>query len=282
VKPVDLFHIGPQKAATTWVYRCLQAHPEVACPARHEIHYFDVFYARGRGWYESFFTGATEGQKLFDPTTTYIRSPWAAERIAEENSAAQIVLCLRNPIERAHSHWWHERKKEAIRYDFAEVLGNYDLFASWVEPGFYARHLERFFECFPRDQILCQRFEDLERDPQAFLRELLTFAGVDASLRPPVLYEKVNVAGPRQSWREPGYVLDHTRRALSRAGVGYGAVERARRAFPWLRGRADYEAGIDPTLFTSLLEICEPEIERLEELLGIDLEAWRQPPADPE
>lgn len=53
MRPVDLFHVAPPEAATTWVHRWLEEHPEIACPTQHEIHYFDVFYARGRCGYET-------------------------------------------------------------------------------------------------------------------------------------------------------------------------------------------------------------------------------------
>ena len=43
MKPVDIFHIGPQKTATTWVYRCMSEHPELAGPPRDTIHYFDMY-----------------------------------------------------------------------------------------------------------------------------------------------------------------------------------------------------------------------------------------------
>ena len=276
MKPVELFHIGPQKAASTWVYRCLLEHPEIACPPRDTIHYFDMFYTRGRDWYAGFFRDAAPEQKLFDPTYTYIRSPWAPERIARENPAARLVLCLRNPIERAFSHYWHERKKRVIRYEFAEVLRNYDLFASWVEPGFYASHLKRYLEHFPREQLLCQRFELLESDPPAFLHELLSFAGVDTGLRPRVLHERVAPAGAEHNPLSPGYHLFRSQRLLRRLGVSPAALERLRRT-PGLRWHAAYDEGVPPDVHAALLEICGPEIDALESLLELDLSAWRRP-----
>ena len=116
MKPVDIFHIGPQKTGTTWIYRCSREHPEIAVPPKDSIHYFDMFYPRGRGWYAEFFADAKPGQKLIDPTPSYIRSPLAAARIYEENPEAKIVLCLRHPIERAFSHYWHEKKRGRFNF----------------------------------------------------------------------------------------------------------------------------------------------------------------------
>lgn len=276
MKPVDLFHIGPQKAATTWVYRCLQEHPQIACPPRDVIHYYDIFYARGPDWYARFFAGARDDQKLFDPTYTYLRCPWAPERIARDQPRARIVVCLRDPVERAFSHYWHEKKKRVIRYEFADVLRNYDLFASWVEPGFYARHLARYLDHFPRQQILCQRFERLAPDPGGFLNELLDFAGVDPDVCPSLLHERVAAAGAELAPLRPGYWLSRSQRLLRRLGVGPEAIDWMRRHVPGLQWRAEYDAGIPPDLRAALLEICEPEIAELERLLGDDFSAWRR------
>jgi len=172
MRPVDIFHIGPQKTATTWIYRCMLEHPELAGPPKDTIHYFDMFYGKGRDWYAGHFDDAPPSCKLFDPTPSYVRSPWAARRIAQENPSAKIVLCLRNPLERAFSHYWHEKKKAHTNLDFASALSNYDCYASWLEPGFLAEHIEQYLRYFPREQLLCQSFDRLESDPirASFLR----------------------------------------------------------------------------------------------------------------
>lgn len=274
MKPVDLFHVGPPKTATTWVYRCLAAHPGVAVPRVHSIHYFDMHYWRGEDWYASHFASGGPGRLLCDPTFSYLRSPWAARRIAAHNPAARIALCLRHPIDRAFSHWWHEKKKGRQRYPFEEVLRNYDLFASWLEPGFYAEHLERYLEHFERGRILAQRFEDLERDPRAFLRELLSFFGLDAGFVPGVLETPINVAGPRRT--AAGMGLYSVQKAMRLVGLDRSAGFLARS--PLLSGRGEYLRGVPAALHEELMGICEPEIVRLERLLGIDLGDWRSRP----
>ena len=90
--------------------------------------------------------------------------------IPEENRAAKIIVCLRNPVERAFSHFWHERKKKKYNFDFSEVLRTYDLFSSLLEPGFYAEHIERFLGYFPREQILCQLFDHAVREGHLIFR----------------------------------------------------------------------------------------------------------------
>jgi len=244
VKPVEIFHVGPQESGTRWIYRCLAEHPEVACPPADSIHYFDMHFARGREWYTSHFLEAREGQKLFDPTPSYLRSPWAPRRIAQENPRARIALCLRNPIDRAFSHY---RRGEAKRR-FDDVLSVYDCYANWLEPGMYAEHVERLLEHFPPEQLLCQTYDRLERDPRGFLDELFCFLSIDASFTPPVLNRRAD-----------------------------GIMPRSRSAFGWLKSAAGIGDGISSELRDRLEEICEPEIARLERLLEIDLDEWRRP-----
>jgi hypothetical protein len=276
VRPIDVFHIGPQKAASTWMYSCLREHPQIACASKEDLYYLDMNWHRGRDWYLSHFAGAGPNQLLVDFTCTYLRCPQVPERMAEENPGARIIVCLRDPVERAFSHYWHEKKRGRIAYRFSEVLTNYDLFSSWLETGFYARHVGRLLEHFPRDRILCQLYDVLEANPRTFLREALEFLSVDSDFEPSVLERRVNVAGHQQG--PLNLALHKVRRGFQELGLG-GAVQALERRFPALSGKSEYLRGIPPELEATLRRICEPEIERTEKLLGLDLSAWREPAA---
>jgi hypothetical protein len=222
----------------------------------------------------SFYREAQEGQKLFDPTPSYIRSPWAPRRIARENPEAKIVLCMRHPIERAFSHYWHEKKKGKIAFKFSEALENYDLFASWIEPGFYAEHIERYLAYFKREQILCQIFDDLETDPEAFLKQLLTFIEVDPDFTPIFLHRKVNVAG---SSTIMGKLIRKIRSALEYREIDVAFIDLLDLSgiSVAISGKIEYDRGVSQETYESLWEIYEPEITRLEGLLNINLDIWR-------
>lgn len=287
MQPVGVFHIGPQKTGTSWVYRCLREHPEIGAPTTDAIHYFDMLYFRGRDWYASYFPALQGHQIAFDPTPTYIRSQLAPSRIRSENSDAKIIVCLRNPIERAFSHYWHEKKKNKIRFDFSDVLRNYDMFNSWVEPGFYAQHMSNYLAHFSRSQIFCQRFEHLVESPADFLRDIYSFLDIDPNFIPSPISQKVNAAGPRGRW------LGRTVRR-ARLATGNGRARRtSRRSFSpivWSAERTgtgltriesylrrEYDRGVPKSVKEELLKIFEPEIEKTESLLNIDLSDWKEP-----
>jgi hypothetical protein len=249
------------------------------------VNYYDIKYYKGIEWYEKFYDDAEDGDLLFDPTMTYIRSPWAPRRIARDNPEAKIILCLRNPIDRAFSHYWHEKKKGAIDFEFEEVLQNYDLYSSWLEPGFYAEHIERYLRYFDREQLLCLRFRTLKTDPKAFLTRILRFAEVDEEFEPSWLNRKSNEAGGRRTpvnrvWRRVKKAivqspLEQMARDLH-LGRAAQSVEQLPGIGSLLRDRSEYEEGVSPALRAELLEVCDPEIQRLEQLLDLDLDAWRQ------
>jgi hypothetical protein len=274
---VDIFHIGPQKCGTTWVYRCLKEHPQIACPDTDAVHFFDMHFAKGEAWLDAHYPDARPDQKRFEPTPSYIRSPFAAERIHAHNPDARIICCLRHPLERAFSHYWHEKKKGKIRHTFAEGLDNYDLFESWVATGFYARHLERYLGHFRREQILVQWFHDLESDPESFFRNLCGFAGIDPDFRPSLLHRRVNPAVSARYFRTAR--LRKTMATMTAAPLLRRARSPLARLGRALIGRNVPEetlAGVDAGVISQLRSILEPEIARLEKLLDVDLTAWRQ------
>ncbi|MGM0582458.1 MAG: sulfotransferase domain-containing protein [Bacteroidota bacterium] len=283
---VDFFVVGPQKAATTWVYECLKEHDEIVVPINgHLVHYYDIFYQKGEEWYKSFFPEINQDQKFLDPTPTYIRSPWAPKRIAQDNPQAKIIISLRNPIDRAFSHYWHEKKKQKIAFEFEEVLENYDLYSSWIEPGLYAEHIERYLRYFDKEQFLFLRFEDLKRDSEKFLHQILTFIGVNTDFEPSFLNKKANPAKGKHTpiykmWTKLKSIPVGTKFESNLRSLGIDNVVKKLENMPMigkaLNNKDEYERGIPKKFRLELLELIEPEIQRLENLLEMDLSNWRE------
>jgi len=284
MEPIELFHVGPQKSGTTWIYQCLREHPEVAAPVNDSVHYFDINYHRGRSWLDRFYSDRDAGKKRLDPTPSYLRSLLVPARIRQENPDARIALTMRHPVARAFSHYWHEKKKSRFNFSFSEVLDHYDLFASWIEPGFYAHHIDRLLDEFRREQLLVQRYEELASAPGDFLTELLNFYRVDSTFRPDILHERVNVASPRE-----GRLARRARRKAAQWGRRVPAGEHLRSLFHTVHSgdstrqsgvgsrnkRMEYLSEQPQELLEDLIAITLPETERLEAMLEIDLSAWR-------
>ena len=191
---------GVQKGGTTALYDYLADYPDVALSRVKEVHFFDD---ETRDWsrpdYGAYHAGfeAPGGRPCGEATPIYLYWPNALERIAAYNPAMRLVVTLRDPVERAWSHWRMEYARGAELQPFAWCIrqGRQRLFASepwgfhrefsYVERGFYAEQLARLFEIFPREQALVIRAEDLRADPGPVLNQVRRFIGLAEAPPPP-------------------------------------------------------------------------------------------------
>jgi len=116
----NLFICGFQKCGSTWLNEILKQHPNVLVPNQKEIHFFDIHYAKGIEFYSQFFMNYSIQKIIVDNTTSYARDPLAPKRIYNYNPKSKIVFLIRNPIDRAFSHYWHEKRKLKINFKFEE------------------------------------------------------------------------------------------------------------------------------------------------------------------
>lgn len=237
---VGLFIAGVQKAGTTSLDQYLRQHGELAAPAVKETHFFDD---ETLDWtappYErlhAFYPPPRAGQMRFEATP--ISSFWtpALGRIRRYNPQARIILILRDPIERAWSHWSMEVHRGTETFSFAEAIttGRARLVGaplgpawrdhSYVERGFYLPQIRRALLLFPDAQLLFLESRALADDPAGTLARIAAFAGIAPF--PPVapLRERANPlagAAPRPedvALLRALYATD-TRAAVALAGI---------------------------------------------------------------
>ncbi len=113
----DFLVIGAQKSGTSSLFRYLDQHPQVRGSVPKEVHYFSGgfapapdAYARGEGWYRAHFpkkAAMGQGVRAFEATPLYLLHPLAAGRIHALMPAVKLVAVLRNPTDRALSHYFH-------------------------------------------------------------------------------------------------------------------------------------------------------------------------------
>lgn len=196
---VSFLIAGVQKGGTTALYEYLAQQGGVRLSTVKEVHFFDD---GAQDWarpdyraYHASFDAVGEGP-CGEATPIYGYWPQSLERIAAYNPAMRFVLLLRDPVERAWSHWrmetargvetapfgWCIRQGRQRLFD-AEPWGHHREF-SYVERGFYAEQLERLYGLFPRDQVLVLRSEDLRDDPAPVLARVRRFIGADPAAAP--------------------------------------------------------------------------------------------------
>lgn len=196
---------GVQKAGTTALFDYLSEMGDLALPRLKETHFFDD---ETRDWarpdygaYHALFD-EPGGRPCGEATPIYLYWPNSLERLRAYNPAMRVIVLLRDPVERAWSHWRMEYARGAETEPFAWCVrqGRMRLFQaqpqsapwgvhrefSYVERGFYGEQLERLFGLFPREQVLVLRAEALRDDPAATLATVRRFlrlapAGVPAA-----------------------------------------------------------------------------------------------------
>lgn len=203
----DFLIIGVQKGGTTALFHYLSQHRRVMPSVRKEVHYFDLQYGRGLDYYRSYFgirwpQRLTRGPVLVgEASPSYIFHPAGAERIARHLPDARLIVLLRNPVDRALSHYRHnlvaQDGREALTLDEALAAetdrlsgvvsrlleGDRDACITYMRysyrtRGIYVEQMQRLFEHFPREQILILKSEDMFADTRAIYRQTLDFLGL--------------------------------------------------------------------------------------------------------
>jgi hypothetical protein len=182
--------IGAQKAGTTTLESLLVRHPEVAGGRRKETDYFDLNYTRSLNWYRAHFP-----LRMLAPTavgeasTGYLFHPEAPERVHKLLPETKLIALLRDPAERASSHYHQTRAwgfeelsfEAALRQEperLAHDRRSWMLF-SYASRGLYADQLERWLDLFPSEQLLVLLTDDLASDPSAVVRRCFEHIGVE-------------------------------------------------------------------------------------------------------
>lgn len=118
--------VGAQKAGTSALFKALVAHPKVVKGVAKEIHFFDIQFHRGRLWYESCFPASAPGGDetivTGEATPYYLFHPHAPRRCAEVLPDVRLIALLRNPVDRAYSHYHHEVRRGRERLSFDEAI----------------------------------------------------------------------------------------------------------------------------------------------------------------
>ncbi|WBB69689.1 sulfotransferase domain-containing protein [Micromonospora sp. WMMD812] len=213
--PPDFLIIGTKRGGTTSLWNYLVDHPLVPrlFPAWNTkaTHYFEENWHRGEAWYRSHFPTARQRTALEnrhggpvrvgEAAPLYMFHPLAAQRVSALMPSVRLIVLLRDPVERAYSHWKERRTHGVEPLDFAEALTAEEERTAGererliAEPGYhserhdwysyrargrYLEHLEPWLDRFDRRQILVLPSEDLYRDARATYRRTLEFLELPA------------------------------------------------------------------------------------------------------
>ena len=162
--------IGAQKSGTTTLYHAFKQHPEIYLPEVKELNYFfhESKFSKGIEYYKSFFQPTTE-KAIGEASPGYICHPASPKRIYDALPDIKIILILRNPIDRAYSQYWDNRRQLTETLGFNEAFRRYSHYKFYEQGnigyftrGFYSIYLKRYYDYFPKENVLILKTEDLK------------------------------------------------------------------------------------------------------------------------
>lgn len=172
----NFLFLGPDKCGSTWLHDVLSTHPQVHLTPAKDTYFFDREFSRGLSWYERQFSGARpEHLVVGEICHDYLFDEAAADRIAEILPDAKLMICLRDPAERAFSAYLNLTRHGQFDGTFEDAL---DTVPELLDHGRYGLHIQRYLNRFDRDQVFVAQFDDLRADPQRFLDTVTQFLGV--------------------------------------------------------------------------------------------------------
>lgn len=303
----NLFVVGAMKAGTTTLYRYLAGHPDVFMSPIKEPNYFSgegemdrvaplhgaasagldayldgpmaerhMAYVPDRGRYLRLFRDAGRQPWRGEASPSYLFSAVAPGAVREASPGARVVILLREPLDRALSHYRMDLGEGLVRAPFARAVREdrraegmgYPTESLYLAMGMYARQVRRWMDAFP-GRVRVYLFDDLRADPRALTDDLAGFLGVDpAGFRAGARHENRAMA-PR--WVALNWLLHHSGAKTLVSRVTPRPVLSAGKRL-WYRDPGGVE--VPPALAAELRAVFAPDVAELAGLIGRDLARW--------
>jgi len=277
---IDFAGIGAMKCATTWIYECLKEHPEIEMPPKDQRDKA-LFFKENPTKEE-----IEEYKNWFDKDNTlkgdfhvhYLESEEACKRMKEYNKSMKIIVCLRDPVERAWSHYNYYKFrvgssdltfKQAVREN-PEIL----------KLGLYYKHLKKYYELFNGENILVLNFDDIKKDKLKFIQEIYNFLEVNKSFKPPSLNIKLNLTAFKQTFlgkilhqKIIAFFLRHTRWAWNLKDSIMIKKILGKFSGIWSKGG---DNAMSQSTKKYLRDYYKEDLKKLESLIGDNIKKWYQ------
>lgn len=204
VKPT-FFILGAAKAGTTSLYHYLKMHPDVYMSEPKETVFFEAEYELGLQYYSKKYFPRWSGQsQIGEARHRNLFLPYVPARIKESCPEAKFVVLVRNPVDRAYSHWWYwysigvenDSFRDAIKKNFARLSDGpffdteagaaeyirtldrntgFSPYPTYIDSGYYAQQIERYIKLFGRDSLFVIESESMFRGPENIIGSVFRF-----------------------------------------------------------------------------------------------------------
>ncbi|MDO4548528.1 MAG: sulfotransferase [Clostridia bacterium] len=275
-----LIGAGAAKAGTTLLYDLMKDHPALRVGREKEIHYFDRTDSPDRAEYDALFP---KGGTRFDVTPIYMYYEDCPEKIASTigTGGVKIVILLRDPIERARSHYnmskYQGQEKisfeESFETEAARIAANdHDRrIYSYFSRGLYAKQLDNIYKYFPRENVLVTIFEDFVSNQQRSIDAICDFAGIERiAIRQTA--SNVGVHQLKIGW------IDSVIRTLMRKtpkALKFKPLRSLKHAINKTLAKPVKKQPLDAEFLGKLKDYYIEDVMRLNTVYGLDTSKWR-------
>jgi hypothetical protein len=268
--PQYFFIIGAMKAGTTSLYKYLSGHPDLYPSPRKEPRVFkdagDL--ASVRAAFLTLFEGRRDERWCFEASTAYTKYPrvrGVPRRLEAVAPEARFIYLVRNPVERAWSHYLHNLAHGREPRPFARAVQERP---QYLNISRYYLQMEQYHEVFPRDRILVQVFEEMVKAPGATVRAVCEFLDVDTSYQPSAAGLAYNASSTKRS-------ASRSLRAIRALGVDelvpWRIQRRLKAAAAPLPAK---EATLTPEFRAVVVDSLRDDTDALFKLLGRQISSW--------
>lgn len=217
MKPLDFLILGAQKSGTTTLFQLLAEHPGAFVPPGKEVPFFtreDASAETLPAYLEEHFGPAASDAVTGKVTPHYLSDPRVPARLSALMPDARLVVILRDPVERALSHFRMSVRRGLETRDFAQAIndmlapddlsvarglitGQANEHRTYVVWGEYGRLLAPYADSLAQGRMLALFTRDLELQPAETMERLLAFIGLQM-VALPSLGQKLHQGGERE------------------------------------------------------------------------------------
>lgn len=278
---LDFIGVGAQKSATSWVYKMLLEHPQICGFSGKETHFFsnEEKYKQGINFYQEFFKNCDQDKITGEFSPDYLTHPKAPRRIKQFFPDIKIIVCLRNPADRAFSRIRHLKFRGRISRS-AGLDECLEKFPEIIEKGLYGKYITEYFKLFPSENICIVFYDDIASQALKTIQKIYEFLGVDHNYAPKEINVKINSSVVRFSKIHKFINKLYLKLKKRRLGLSIIAFFRKIGLNYYTVNKALHKEGkkyqVDIAEKQKLLCFFKEDIIKLEKLLKIDLSNWKQ------
>jgi hypothetical protein len=288
--------VGAAKSATTAMNNYLSQHPEIFMSPVKEPRFFS--YAgleldmnhpvlkngtiTSLEQYEKLFDGVKGEKAIGEASPSYLHNERAPKNIKKYVPEIKMIAILRNPAERAFSHFLHFIKCGfEHELNFEQALTNLELSKNgwryrkdYMTFGFYGEQLSRYYDLFSREQIKVLIYDDFKDSPMDIIREVFQFLEVDSGFKPDMAIKHNKSGIPKHAFL---HKLLSNRQLVNTLGAPLKLMlpkHFRRQALERVKNRNLVKPELEQKIRNKLIEIYRQDIEILEGIIGRDLSSW--------